>query len=391
MAETERVRTFLSTEHAPPRRHHRDYRAPVTTRDAWRTVMATRRPPRTTDADNRLVLLGTAGGSNPKATRCGYSNAVVVGDAAYLVDCGEGVHRQMWRAGLTANPNFDRANPRPLVRAAFFTHLHIDHVVDLANIVHGSWPPQRLDLYGPGPAGLPIGGHADPIHPLHNPDEPTPGLRSMTEHLHRAFAYNLNVRVASEGRAPVTDNVHVHEIGVVRPGYDPDIDLGVSVVPDAETVPAMEPVVIYPTDDHGVTVSAILVQHSPVFPALGYRIDTPGGSVVFSDDTGPCDNVVRLAQGADILVHEVFDLDMLARRIEHLPNAAVLRAHLAQSHTPATEVGAIAQRAGVRTLVLSHLVPAELVHDEARWEAMVRPTFDGEIVCGVDLDEFALG
>ncbi len=103
-----------------------------------------------------------------------------------------------------------------------------------------------------------------------------------------------------------------------------------------------------------------------------------------------CDNVVRLAQGADVLVHEVFDLDRLAKRFEHLPNAAVLKAHLAQSHTPATEVGAIARRAGVRTLVLSHLVPAELVHDEAHWEAMVRPDFDGEIVCGVDLDEFAL-
>jgi ribonuclease BN (tRNA processing enzyme) len=153
----------------------------------------------------------------------------------------------------------------------------------------------------------------------------------------------------------------------------------------------MEPVVILPEDDHGVTVSAVLVQHAPVFPAFGFRFDTPHGSVVLSGDTGPCDNVVRLARGADVLVHEVIDVQRLARRLEHLPNYVAVRNHLASSHSTPEQVGEVASRAGVGTLVLSHLVPGDAEVTEAEWEARVRPHFAGEIVCGVDLDEFALG
>ena len=159
---------------------------------------------------------------------------------------------------------------------------------------------------------------------------------------------------------------------------------------EAAAAPPMDPVVIYPEDDHGVQVSAVLVQHAPVFPAFGFRFDTPQGSVVFSGDTGPCDNVVRLAAGADVLVHEVIDVDALTQRIARLPNYEAVRNHLASSHTAPEQVGEIATRAGVGTLVLSHLVPGDFEISEQEWEARVQPHFDGEIVCGVDLDEFAL-
>jgi ribonuclease BN (tRNA processing enzyme) len=150
---------------------------------------------------------------------------------------------------------------------------------------------------------------------------------------------------------------------------------------------------VRPEDDHGVTVTATLVQHAPVFPALAYRFDTPDGSVVFSGDTGVCENVVRLAQRADILVHEVIDLDALLARISTLSNFDIVRRQLASSHTAVEEVGHIAARAGVGTLVLSHLVPGEGNHAPEKWEALVRasaPEFRGEIVCGVDLDEFEI-
>ena len=360
-------------------------------RPDWRAVLAERRPPRRTDAAHRLVLLGTAGGSNPKATRAGYANAVVVGDAAYLVDCGEGAHRQLWRAGLTLNPNL--GPDRPVVRALFLTHLHADHLVDLANLVLGSWPPHEIDVYGPGPAGLPIPVFpAGDERPLVFPDAPTPGIRATVDHLLRAHAYNINLRIADEGRHSVTDSLRVHEIGVARDGDTPDIDLG--CVGDGSSgesaAPDMEPVVVYPEDDQGVTVSAVLVQHAPVFPALGFRFDTPHGSVVFSGDTGPCGNVVRLARGADVLVHEVIAVELLARRLQRLPNFEAIRNHLASSHSTPEQVGEVATRAGVPTLVLSHLVPGDVDLTEADWEARVRPHFPGEIVCGVDLDEFAL-
>jgi len=361
----------------------------VTPRPDWRAVLAERRPPRRTDATHRLVLLGTAGGSNPKATRAGYANAIVVGDAAYLVDCGEGAHRQLWRAGLTLNPNL--GPDRPVVRSLFITHLHADHIVDLANLVLGSWPPHEIDVYGPGPAGLPI-----PVFPAGDertlvfPDAPTPGIRATVDHLLRAHAYNINLRIADEGRRSVTDSVRVHEVGVVRDGDTPDIDLGCAGAGAAAAAPEMDPVVIHPEDDHGVTVSAVLVQHAPVFPALGFRFDTPQGSVVFSGDTGPCANVVRLARGADVLVHEVIAVELVAQRLRRLPNFEAIRNHLASSHSTPEQVGAIATQAGVGTLVLSHLLPGDVDLSEAEWEARVRPYFAGEIVCGVDLDEFAV-
>ena len=338
------------------------------------------------------MLLGTAGGSTPKATRSGYANAVVVDDAAYLVDCGEGVHRQLWRAGLTVHPRFGRH--RPLVRAVFVTHLHADHIIDLANLVQGSWPSHPIDLFGPGPAGMPIPTFPPgAARPTMFPDDPTPGLRATSDYLMRAFAYNINVRMADEGRPPLTDALRVHEVGVPRPGYVPDIDLGCTGDGSSQQAasPPMEPVVIQPEDDHGVQVSAVLVQHAPVFPAFGFRFDTPHGSVVFSGDTGACDNVVRLARGADVLVHEVIDLDRMTERLSRLPNHEAVRNHLGTAHTAPEQAGAIASRAGVGTLVLSHLVPGDLEPSEEEWEERVRPHFGGEVVCGVDLDEFALG
>lgn len=364
-------------------------------RDAWRSELASRRPSRRADVANRLVLLGTAGGSNPKATRCGFSNAVVVGGAAYLVDCGEGVHSQMFRAGLVATRRF--GGDRPVVEAICLTHLHADHAMDLVNIFQGSWPSSRIDVYGPGPAGPPFTTHDDPVHPVRFADDPAPGTRRMIDHLDRAFATNINARAIAEHRSDYIDHIHVHEIGLVGelgPTATPDdvlVDLALDrSAPDFE-VPSMDPFVVRAEDDHGVTITATLVQHAPVFPALAYRFDTPTGSVVFSGDTGPCDNVVRLAQDADVLVHEVIDLDALLGRLAALPNHAVVRRQLATSHTPYDAVGGIAKRANVGTLVLSHLVPGEGSHTPEQWEALVRPHFDGEIVCGVDLDELPIG
>ena len=351
------------------------------------------REPLRSDAHERLILLGTAGASNPKATRAGYANALVVGDTAYLVDCGEGVHRQAWRSGISMHPD-RRPRDGSTVRSIFFTHLHSDHVIDFANLLLGFWPTQRVDVFGPGEAGLPIPTFpAGRVVPLLFPDSPTPGTRLFTRKLFEAFAYNINVRIADEGRNDVTANVFVHELGVTRDDYRPDIDLG--VVASGATIdaaaPPMDPVEVYPPDDNGVSVSAILVQHAPVFPALAYRFDTPSGSVVFSGDTGPCDNVVRLARGADILVHETIDVDALMARLTRLPNYEAIRNHLASSHSAPEAVGAIAQRAGVGTLVLSHLVPGDGELPEESFEARARETFAGEVMCGVDLDELALG
>ncbi len=357
------------------------------------TAPRTTRPPLRSDADQRLILLGTAGASNPKATRAGYSNAIVVGDVAYLVDCGEGVHRQAWRSGISMHPE-RRPKGGSTIRSIFFTHLHSDHVIDYANLLLGFWPTDRVDVFGPGEAGLPITPFPPGrVVPVLFPDAPTPGIRGLTQKLFEAFAYNINVRIADEARQDLTANVFVHEVGVAHDDYRPDIDLGVqaSGASMATAAPPMEPVEIYPLDEHGVRVTAALVQHAPVFPAFAYRFDTPSGSAVFSGDTGPCDNLVRLAHGADYLVHEVIDLGFIADRVADLPNRDNIINHLTESHTSPEDAGRIAARAGVGTLVLSHLVPGDSEIAEEEWERRARSQFAGNVVCGVDLDQFALG
>ena len=113
--------------------------------------------------------------------------------------------------------------------------------------------------------------------------------------------------------------------------------------------------------------------------------------MVFSGDTGPCDNVRRLAAGADVLVHEAIDLEWMAERVNHLPNRDAVMGHLGRAHCPPEDAGRIAAQAGVRTLVLSHLVPGDDDVPAEQWEARVRPHFDGEVLCGADLDELPLG
>ncbi len=354
---------------------------------------AAERPARRTTARHKVVLLGTAGGSNPKANRFGIANAVVVDDHAYVIDCGEGVHSQLWRAGIAMHRRRTPAGGAT-VGSIFLTHLHSDHVIDLANLLLGFWPDHTVQIFGPGPSVLPSPEPVDGVIPrLFRPEAPAPGTKAMVEHLLSAYAYNINVRIAREGRKDFTDRLVVREIGVTGDGPAPDIDLGVVAngeSPDA-AAPAMEPVEILAEDERGVRVTAILVQHAPVFPALAYRFDTPGGSVVFSGDTGPCDNLARLAAGADILVHEAIDLDWMAEQVRNLPNRDAVMGHLASSHCPPEDAGTIATRAGVRTLVLSHLVPGDDDVPAEQWEARVRPHFDGEVLCASDLDELPLG
>ena len=172
----------------------------------------------------------------------------------------------------------------------------------------------------------------------------------------------------------------------------PDIDLGVEASGASITTaaPPMEPVEIYPLDENGVRVTAILVQHAPVFPAFAYRFDTPSGSAVFSGDTGPCDNVVRLAQGADYLVHEVIDLDFISDRVAKLPNRDNIINHLTESHTSPEDAGRIAATSRCQDAGAQSPGTRRQRDPEDEWESRASTEFDGNVVCGVDLDQFGL-
>jgi ribonuclease BN (tRNA processing enzyme) len=276
---------------------------------------------------SRLVLLGTGGGPTPKVTRSAPAFAVVVDDVTYIVDCGNGVARQMAKASL----------PFRSLRAVFLTHHHSDHNADYGNLFLLLWAGglgAPVDAYGPPP------------------------LARMTEQYLALNAYDIATRIADEGRPPLAPLIRAHEIDAPGEVYR----------------------------DERVRVTCALVKHPPVVPSFAFRFDTPDRAIVFSGDTAPCDSLIELAQGADVLVHEVMYEPALDAICARLDNATRLRQHLLDSHTTADQVGVVAREAKVKCLVLSHFVPAESVADELWREAAAR-NFGGKIVLGQDLME----
>ncbi|MDR7304315.1 ribonuclease BN (tRNA processing enzyme) [Haloactinomyces albus] len=319
------------------------------------------------------MLLGTAGGPFPAQGRNGIASAVAVGARTYLVDAGQAATHQLFRSGL----------PDDSVRGVFVTHLHSDHIADLYNLVWLNWAPQQpgetsptVEVFGPGRAsGLPDSGSDSPASTV-NPENPTPGTVDYFTSSIAATAYDVNERMRDTERRDIREAFRAHDITV------PEVGAGHA----GPFAPPMEPWTVH--SDEAVTVSAILVDHRPVYPAFAFRFDTAEGSVVFSGDTTRCDNVVRLARGADVLVHEVIDLDHYAD--QDMPPKK--REHLRKSHTDVNEVGELAAAAGVRTLVLDHLVPADVTAvSDREWKRKAQQGFEGEVVVGRDPMEIAVG
>jgi ribonuclease BN (tRNA processing enzyme) len=140
--------------------------------------------------------------------------------------------------------------------------------------------------------------------------------------------------------------------------------------------------------DDTVKVTATLVEHPPVVPAFAYRFDTVDRSIVISGDTLPSANLVALAQGADVLVHEALYAPAIDRLVARIPNAAALKRSIVSHHTSVEDAGRVAQSAGVKTLVLSHLIPADdpAITDQM-WVDVARAHFRGSVIVGKDLLE----
>jgi ribonuclease BN (tRNA processing enzyme) len=125
-----------------------------------------------------------------------------------------------------------------------------------------------------------------------------------------------------------------------------------------------------------------------VVPAFGYRFDGPDRSIVISGDTGRSDALVRLAQGADVLVHEALWVPAVDQIVGSVTNASTLKKHLMESHTAAEDCGRVAEAAGVKTLVLSHLVPVDDSQlTDQMWIDAASKYFRGRVVVGKDLME----
>ena len=283
----------------------------------------------------KLVLLGTGagpGGQGPeRATRLMTSHVMLSNGAAYVLDCGLGVTWQYAQTGI----------PFPALRSIFITHHHADHNIEYGPLLTVGWiNGMHHDVRAFGP----------------------PPLKQMTEDFLRAYKTTVDF-------------------------WAEDLKMKPLVTIDVQEVSAAGPV----TQDENVKVSAIIVEHPPVKPALGYRFDFKDRSIAFSGDTAASEAVAEMAKGADVLVHEAMYLPAIETYIrgEIAKGRPIkfedLMAHMKADHTPVEDVGRIAQAAGVKTLVLSHLIPAFDGINDDTWRAAAAKNFSSQIIVGKEL------
>jgi len=274
-----------------------------------------------------VVLLGT-GMPAPDPAAQGPATAVVVGERIFLFDAGPGVMRQMAAAGLPF-----RGGP---ITAVFLTHLHSDHTLGLPDVIFTSWVmgrKARIRVIGPR------------------------GTRAMVGHIESAWSEDVDMRT------------HGLEHGTPD-GWRTDV---------RETQGG----VVY--DSAGVRIRAFKVKHGGWKWAFGYRVDTPGKSIVISGDTAPSDSLLAYATGVDVLVHEVYPEVRL--KVEDRPGGDDWPHYMRSFHTSDRELGALAARAKPRLLVLTHLV--RMGGTDAELEKGIRDGgWSGPLVIGRDLARY---
>lgn len=273
--------------------------------------------------NTKVVLLGT-GTPNADPQRMGPSLAIVVGDAAYIVDFGPGVVRRAAAAAQNGVTALEVSN----LNTAFLTHLHSDHTTGYADLIFTPWVLGRekpLQVYGP------------------------PGLANMTEHILAAYAMDRETRVC--GFEPINQAAYGAVCHEIKPGL------------------------VY-QDEH-VKVDAFAVDHGENWLALGYQFTTADRRIVISGDTTPMDSLVELWKGCDVLVHEVYSHKAYQKR------PSKWQQYHAHMHTSTKQLAAIANQVQPKLLVLTHLLLWGAT--EAQLVAEIKETYDGEVICGEDL------
>ena len=267
----------------------------------------------------RVTLLGTG---NPRPAVRGGPAILVEGDGrALLFDAGRGAEEKLFALGLA-----------PKVDAVFLTHLHSDHTVGFPDVWLTGWLFGRaapLRVFGPG------------------------GTAAFCRGLEDAYAFDVHVRRDVDEKLPAAG-----------------ARLDAREISDGSVV-----------DEGRLRVTAFAVDHGPVRPALGYRIDAAGHSVVLSGDTRPSGNLVKFARGTDVLVHEV-----IAPDAERGGAAASLsreqRERIIAHHSTPEQAGEIFAKVKPKLAVYSHVVPSFAT--AADLVAPTRRTYSGPLEVGED-------
>jgi ribonuclease Z len=274
----------------------------------------------------KVVLLGTGVGPPINLQQFGASTLVDAGATRLLFDCGRGATLRLAQVGV----------PIGSINRLFLTHLHSDHVIQIPDLLLTGWA-------GGGARRVPL--------EVWGPD----GTTAMMDHLLQAFVFDIHMR------RDVDEKVSGEGIKVVSH------DLSEGVV----------------LDEQGVKVTAFRVDHGPVEPAFGYRIDYRGRSVVLSGDTRRSDNLLKFAQGVDVLVHEGLDADAVRSRATDA-NREAIEAVIAH-HTTGEAAGEVFSRVKPRLAVYSHAPNSEALMTQTR------KTYSGPLQGAEDMLSIEIG
>jgi ribonuclease Z len=214
--------------------------------------------------------------------------------------------------------------------AVLLTHLHSDHITDLNDVITSKWvmsfAPSPLRVIGP------------------------PRTQEVVDGIRASLQPDVEYRLA-----------HHQDLT-----WEPIID--VAEVTDG---------VVF--DESDVRVLTAPTDHRPVHPTAAFRIEHAGRAVVIAGDTVPCEGLDRLCAGADALVHTVIRDDL----IQNVPAQRIR--DILDYHSSVADAARTATRGGIRTLILTHYVPALVPGDEHAWRAIAAEHFDGIIELGDDL------
>lgn len=283
----------------------------------------------TAQDDFYAVLLGT-GIPLPNPERASAATLIVAGDTTLLIDTGRGSMVRLASAGYRD------------VSMVAFTHFHSDHFADFGEIllnraIDGAKTP--LPVYGPT------------------------GVQSLVEDFLRLYQHDHEYRIAHHGE-------HWYPEGMQA------------------DVTECTPGVIY--EKSGLRITMFDVDHEPVVPAVGYRIDYNGKVIVVSGDTKKTPAMVEMSRDADLLIHEAINGPLLngvlAGMRRNNPRQAAMLEDMMSHHTTAIEVAEIAAEAGVKKVALTHLVPSIPPQDGPE-KAFIRgmdAIYDGPVVVGRD-------
>lgn len=261
-----------------------------------------------------LTLLGTGGGPGGNPDRAGIASLLTVDGKPYVIDAGEGVSRQLARAGVSEAD----------ISTVFLTHLHDDHTAGLPGLATFAYTRRSKGMKIIGPVST---------------DMMVDGIRAYMK-------VSSQIRSADHPLA-LPENVITSK----------EVDDGQIYSDDRLVVTAVE-------NTHFHLPTSMVPKHK----SLTFRFKTRDKVIVFSGDTGPSDAVVALARGADILVCEIASAAEIAR----VPPD--VRRHMIEEHLTGAEVGKLATAAGVNTVILSHfrsIAPADVAEVRRNFKGKV--------------------